>query len=138
MQMQPKENITSIELENKKTRIYYIVTRSIYVDQKILVVIEFGKKSHTREDPGYIFEYERWREQYETIRINNKITKKMKDRRVDNQYLMVCGSKAINLRDKYGDDFVNMVKLNQTTLHNINSEKLIEYIDIEEVKEVKE
>jgi hypothetical protein len=109
----------------------YLISPDTSEEEKIDVVVNFGQKLRTKGDPGYIWEYEKWREMYESVKVGNrnKTTKEIKERGVDTEYLMLCGLKAINLREKFGEDFAKAVKLIQTSLHDIKKEKLIEYIE---------
>jgi len=92
------------------------------------VLVNHGRKLSENRNP--IYDYEFWRTQYDKLKEDEgrKTTKDIRERgkeyNVTPEKLRHCGLKAKHLREKFGDNFVRAVVINQTNLHQTKREDL--------------
>lgn len=122
---------------------YVIDTKNMEYKEQIKILIDFGKTLVVSEKPGYIYDYEFWKIQYEKIK-NKKKTKDIKNGGVlqsgvtlnpkdgvDANMLRHCGVKAQMLRENINENFVRCVKIYKTNLHQIKDSELVNLINAE-------
>lgn len=77
------------------------------------------------KQPGFVYEYKKWCEQYtELMEENPRTSKRIKNNGVKVEYLRDCGNKAITLHNEFGESFVKSVKLLRKSLHDIKEDEL--------------